>query len=156
MIVAATGHRPDKLGGYEQHAERRLRAYARSVLEALEPLAVIQGCALGWDTAVALAAFDLGLPVVSAIPFEGQESRWRDGAQRIYRDILRRSCQVVVVSPYGYSRQAMQERNEYMVNECGLLLACWNGTAGGTANCLRYANAVRRPWFNCYHGGLSL
>ena len=44
----------------------------------------------------------------------------------------------------------MQLRNEAMVNDCDLLLALWNGTSGGTANCIRYANSVKREIRNLW------
>ena len=34
----------------------------------------------------------------------------------------------------------MQKRNEYMVDNCDLLIACWSGVKkGGTYNCVKYA-----------------
>ena len=33
----------------------------------------------------------------------------------------------------------MQRRNEYMVDKADTLIAVWNGTSGGTANCVKYA-----------------
>ena len=33
----------------------------------------------------------------------------------------------------------MQLRNEYMIDKCDYLVACWNGTKGGTYNAIRYA-----------------
>jgi uncharacterized phage-like protein YoqJ len=35
----------------------------------------------------------------------------------------------------------MQKRNEYMVDKCDKLLAVWNGTTGGTHNCIKYAKS---------------
>ena len=32
----------------------------------------------------------------------------------------------------------MQKRNEFMVDNSDLVVAVWNGTSGGTANCLAY------------------
>lgn len=31
-----------------------------------------------------------------------------------------------------------------------LVLALWNGTAGGTANCIKYAEKVGKPIVNCW------
>jgi uncharacterized phage-like protein YoqJ len=37
----------------------------------------------------------------------------------------------------------MQKRNEMMVDDCNLLLTLWDGSDGGTANCLGYARRKR-------------
>lgn len=68
MLIAATGHRPDKLGGYGRH-DARLEDIARGYLSMLQPAGVITGMALGWDTRFALAALSLGLPLHAAVPF---------------------------------------------------------------------------------------
>lgn len=55
MIVAGTGHRPNKLGGYGDDVFERLVALARTYLWHMEPWHVISGMALGWDQALAQA-----------------------------------------------------------------------------------------------------
>jgi uncharacterized phage-like protein YoqJ len=39
----------------------------------------------------------------------------------------------------------MQDRNIWMVDHCDALIAVWDGTSGGTANCVRYAQKVGKP-----------
>jgi uncharacterized phage-like protein YoqJ len=39
----------------------------------------------------------------------------------------------------------MQDRNKWMVDHCDALVAIWNGTSGGTANCVKYALSVNKP-----------
>ena len=51
--VAATGHRPEFLGGY-QHCHS-LEAYAQDAIVSCGAEKLICGMALGWDTAVAVA-----------------------------------------------------------------------------------------------------
>jgi uncharacterized phage-like protein YoqJ len=38
----------------------------------------------------------------------------------------------------------LQKRNEWMVDHCDLLIAVWDGSEGGTANCVRYARHHER------------
>jgi len=71
LVIAATGHRPDKLGGYGSDVHRRLVELAARYLDLEQPTCVISGLALGWDLAFADAALLLGLPVHGAVPFEG-------------------------------------------------------------------------------------
>ncbi|MEX5747603.1 MULTISPECIES: SLOG family protein [Massilia] len=140
-VLAGTGHRPDKLGGYGAAVSSRLVDLARAALTKYRPEEVISGMALGWDTALALAAIELGIPLTAAVPFEGQERRWRPEQQDLFRTILARATKVVVVSPGGYAVWKMQVRNEWMVDRATGVLALWNGTSGGTANCVEYARA---------------
>ena len=56
MNVAGTGHRPNKLGGYDDDIYQRLVTLAMTYLEETRPKRVISGMALGWDQALAEAA----------------------------------------------------------------------------------------------------
>lgn len=152
MILAGTGHRPEKLGGYEPRARAELIRVAGFCLDHYKPRRVISGMALGFDQALALAALLRGIPLVACVPFAGQELRWPLESQQTYHAILAKADAVEVVCKPGYDAQKMQLRNIAMVEACTLLLACWDGTAGGTANCIRYAERgdVKRPIFNCY------
>ena len=149
-IIAGTGHRPPKLGGYSEAALAKLISFASMHLEKIKPTIVISGMALGWDTALACAALELHIPLVAAIPFIGQELMWPAGSQERYKQLLFKAEEVITVSSDGYSVQAMQERNEYMVNNSDLVLALHNGSPGGTGNCVRYANKINKPIKNLW------
>lgn len=140
MILAGTGHRPDKLGGYYAPARCRLQDFAMHILPKYRPDIVISGMALGWDTALAYAAYSHKIPVHAYIPFKGQETRWPQGDRQTYRDFLDRAEKVVVCSDGEYVVWKMQERNKQMVDNATAVLALWNGTSGGTANCVDYAS----------------
>lgn len=144
MRYAVTGHRPVKLGGYAPEAQDILYRFAVRVLSEYDPDEVISGMALGWDTAIARAAIYLAVPLVAAVPFVGQEEAWPAASQRTYNELLSRAEHVEVITSGGYSPQAMQLRNEWMVDHCDILLALWDGSAGGTGNCVRYANRFAR------------
>lgn len=150
FVLAATGHRPDKLGGYAPDVLERLTDLARASLVELNPDEVIVGMALGWDTAVALAAIDLAIPFIAAVPFAGQERMWPKESQDRFHSILKQAKEVVIVSPGGYSPWKMQVRNEWMVDRCTKLLSLWNGTMGGTKNCVDYALRNGKPTVNVW------
>lgn len=156
MIIAGTGHRPDKLGGHTFEAQLALDRFAVRVLTRLRPSGVISGMALGWDQSVAIACVRTGIPFVAAIPFEGQESRWPLRSQDRYHDILKCASQVHVVSAREAVTEAgvpwaLQKRNEWMVDHSGKLLALWNGDrSGGTFNCVEYARLGRRDIVNVW------
>jgi len=151
MILAATGHRPDKLGGYTPEAAMRLRALALACMYEHRPTWVISGMAQGWDWAVAIAAVEMRIPFTAAIPFWGQESRWPEKTQRNYVRLLGMAKSVHVESTTDLNEWfAYQGRNVWMVDKCDLLLALWDGSKGGTANCVRYAREVDRPICNVW------
>jgi uncharacterized phage-like protein YoqJ len=46
--------------------------------------------------------------------------------------------EIVICSEDGYSARKMQIRNERMVHDADVHLAVWDGTSGGTSNCVNY------------------
>lgn len=147
MIIAGTGHRPSKLGGYgPSPIQVAVRAGIRRELRIRDPetLEVISGMALGFDQWLFEEALALDIPVTAAVPFEGQENMWPAESQRHYRDLLARAWRVEVISPGGYSAAKMHIRNHWMVDNSTLLLSAWDGSPGGTAECLAYARSKGR------------
>lgn len=146
MIVAFTGHRPDKLGGYKLPNPIYNFVYLqieKTLLE-LKPDKVISGMAQGVDQWAAVIAYRLNIPFLAAIPFEGQESAWPTKSQKAYKTFLKIAAEKVIVSPGSYSAQKMQIRNQWMVDNCDTLIAVWDKTPGGTANCINYAKSINR------------
>lgn len=146
MIVAFTGHRPDKLGGYKLPNDTYIKV-CRDIdwlLKELNPEKVISGMALGVDQWAANIAYKLGIPFVAAIPFEGQELAWPEASQKTYRLLRKLASEEVIVSPGGYLADKMQVRNIWMVDNCDSLIAVWDGSKGGTGNCVEYAKSVDR------------
>ena len=148
-VLAATGHRPDKLGGYGDDVSRRLQRLAFGYLQQERPERVIVGMALGWDQAVAEAALELGIPFTAAIPFEGQERRWPPESRGRYARLIEHAAAVEIVCDYPGAK-AMQRRNEWMVDRADKILALWDGSWGGTFNCVQYARRVGRPIDNLW------
>ena len=154
MILAATGHRPDKLGGYSYDAEIKLESIASKWLydnkSALDITSVIVGMAQGWDLAVAKACINTKIPFTAAIPFVGQETVWPIAKQLYYQFILNQAEKIVIVSKGIYTSKKMQKRNVYMVDHSDQILAMWDQSPGGTANCVKYAKAQNKPIINLY------
>ena len=127
MILGFTGHRPVSLpGSYSEHTERALLSTADFVLAQYKPTKVISGMALGWDTAVAQCAIDRGISLIAAVPFESQSSKWPRTSQDRYQKLLDRANQIEIISSGNYSLQAMQLRNQWIVDRCDLLMALWH------------------------------
>jgi uncharacterized phage-like protein YoqJ len=160
-ILAVTGHRPNKLGGYGADAQNKVYKVAYLALKGLEPKKVITGMALGWDTCVALACVRLEIPFVAALPFAGQEKRWTPEQQERYHMLLGKAQEVQVVSEGGFSREAMMVRNRWMIDHCDHVLACYNGDRrSGTGNAIGYAKKLDVPVHNYFErlgiGGVVL
>lgn len=150
MIICGTGHRPDKLGGYDVDSKEKLLTFAHSSIKKLRPDRIITGMALGWDMALAYAADAEKIPFTAAIPFKGQEKMWPEGSQKFYHWLLEKADEVIYVCEEGYAVWKMQKRNEWMVDNCDTVLALWDGSAGGTGNCIVYANKVGKPIINLW------
>jgi len=152
-MLAVTGHRPDKLGGYSPEADRKLRAFARELLplllSALEERVVITGMALGWDQAIAQACVELKIPFIAAVPFPEQADRWPEPSRVRWAGLCHQAFEIHTVCG-SYSGANLQTRNEWMVDRCGYLAALWSSAPGGTANCVRYANRLARPVINVW------
>ena len=151
MILGFTGHRPAFLpGSYSDRTNRALLNTADFILAQYKPTKVISGMALGWDTAVAQSAIDRGIGLIAAVPFKSQSSKWPQHSQNRYQKLLNRAERIEIVSSGDYSLQAMQLRNQWIVNYCDLLIALWHQDRSGTKNCVDYALAINRPTFNCW------
>lgn len=147
-VVAATGHRPPRLGlAYTPEHNRLLTMFAVAGLKRLtaegDKLVAISGVAQGWDQAFAHASLLLNIPLVCAVPFDGQEAKWPDDAKRRYQAILSKATRVVTVCPGRYSAKKFIERDHWMADRADLMLALWDGEkAGGTWETIRYAESV--------------
>lgn len=156
MIIAGTGHRPNKLGGYTPDVRARCLTLATRWLGSIRPHTVISGMALGWDQALAQAAIDLGIPFHAYIPFQGQEAMWPKESQKYFHELLKSAAAIKYTSPGGYAGWKMQKRNIKMVDDCTHVLALWDGSSGGTANCIVYAEIKHRPIINLWEHWIGI
>ena len=145
--VMVTGHRPNKLGGYgASPTQQRVRAWLREQLNTYRArrydLIAISGMALGVDQWFAWEANGLGIPFDAYVPCDGQDSLWPTTSRTSYRELLWRARTVVQVSPGPFTPEKMQRRNEAMVQAAHAHLAVWNGSRGGTMNCIKYMRSI--------------
>jgi uncharacterized phage-like protein YoqJ len=144
MIVCGTGHRPDKLGGYGEDVFQRLVKTAEDWLIETRPCYVITGGALGWDQALAQACINTTIRFAVYVPFVEFDCKWPQHSRDKLKAIIHKADDVKVICEAGYAGWKMQKRNEAMVDDSSLVLALWNGSSGGTANCLKYAEKKNR------------
>ena len=146
MIIAFTGHRCNKIGGYNlpNPIYNYICQQTEKALLQLKPEKCISGMALGYDSYAANVCIKLNIPFLAAIPFIGQEKAWPFPSQQTYHKLLNKAAEKVIVCEGDYAAYKMQTRNEWMVNNCDLLLACWDGSNGGTGNCVKYAQSLNK------------
>lgn len=150
MIIFGTGHRPEKLGGYSEAAQKKVRDLAYGYLQATRPHKVVSGMAQGWDMALAEASVALGIPFIAAVPFAGFDGRWPLNSRVKLQLLLQRAETIKYVCDPGYAGWKLQRRNVWMVDHAERGVALWDGSSGGTANCLNYASLRGKPVVNLW------
>jgi uncharacterized phage-like protein YoqJ len=155
--VNFTGHRPTKLGGYAWNRIHQ-SLYDKLIKFIAENISTydtyISGMALGVDTIGAKAVLtcrdNYGLPVklVAALPYLAQTNRWRQESINEWNMIKDLADCVVEVSENPKNMRdsiiKLQIRNEWMVDKSALCIGIWDGSKGGTRNCLEYARKKGR------------
>ncbi len=149
MKICVTGHRPNKLYGYNLSDPRwqSLKEHFKTILRENHCDEAITGMALGVDTVFALAVLELkdegyNIKLHCAIPCKNHFRKWIKESVDLYNYILSKADVVKLVSDEEYKPWLMQKRNEYMVDLADIVIAVWDGTPSGTANCVRYAEKV--------------
>lgn len=152
---AFTGHRPKSFSWKYNETDPRCLALKAILAEQIAKLAqsgvtdYYSGMALGSDLWCSQIVLNLrqnnpALNLHCILPCEGQDSKWSPSAQEQYRMILAQADEVVYVRR-TYSQDCMLERNRYLVDRAGILLAVYTGTyRSGTGMTVRYANRMRR------------
>jgi uncharacterized phage-like protein YoqJ len=105
-------------------------------------LAIIAGGAQGIDQFWMRVGLELDIPVIAALPFKGFDNKW-PLSSRLLLDIILDACSEVIYVAEEPDISAFQTRNEWIVDHCNLLVAYWDGSDGGTANCVKYADKKR-------------
>ncbi len=147
--VCVTGHRPPRIGGYDP--TNPLRQWVKDQLvqamDEIRPNVAYTGMALGTDQVFAEICIERKIPFIAVLPFKGQDNKWPKESQFIYWRLVHQAREIITVCEPGYAAWKLQRRNERMIEEIetdGTVIAVWDGSIGGTANCLTYAKQLRR------------
>jgi len=144
--IAFSGHRPQKLGNSISTVRENIRQFLSDQFVLHPDLLVISGGALGVDQFAAEACISLRIPFVFILPFPVPviSARWPAAARSHLISLVNHAVRTYIIQR-EFSMSAYQLRNEAMVNHCDLLCTVFNGSPGGTANCVRYAQQVNKP-----------
>lgn len=149
MIYGVTGHR-----NVEQQPGELLSFAGLTVALMVERgcTEIITGMAMGWDLAVARAAYDQGVPYCAAIPFPQQPNRWPEADQIDWACAVRRASRVEVAGKLPLV-DYYWDRNCWIVDNSVELWSLWDGSPGGTRHATLYAEDIGRivrplwePW----------
>lgn len=144
-----TGHRPGKLPWRYCEEDPRCVELKRRMRDAVETAYeegfrhFICGMALGCDLyfcecAAALRARHPDVTLEAAIPCPTQADAWPEAERARYRALVA-ACDYETLISAKYTPDCMQRRDRYMVDHASLLIAAYDGTAGGTQYTIQYA-----------------
>lgn len=147
-IVAITGHRPEKITDF-----RYVETQLRHAFHDFDARRVIQGMAAGVDLVAAKTAYQMHIPYWCAVPYKGHKARtggsngYVPSWEAYYENALLYAEEVHYVTDYESYPGAwvFQKRNEWMVDHANFVVAVWDGSNGGTKNCVDYAIKKKLP-----------
>lgn len=172
--ICFTGHRPNKLGGYDWKSEKniaimkKLKKVINLVIKKYninDSFNFIFGGALGIDQMAFYIIQRLkekykkeNTIIISteiAIPFQKQSNKWEENDIKRYNKQIKQADQVIYVDNLNkyaipnyikdnYYPIKMKKRNMYMVDKSDIIIAVWNGSFSGSANCINYANKLNK------------
>ena len=146
MKICVAGHRSDKLYGYKLSDPKyvKLKERFKELLIQNNCTEAITGMALGSDMVFAIAILELkkqgcDIKLHCAISCRNHSCKWTKTYQGLYNYILNKADIIKLVTDEDYKPWLMQKRNEYMVDLADKVIAVWDGSKGGTYNCVKYA-----------------
>ena len=132
---------------------KKMRIFLLRRLEEHKEIECITGMALGVDQLYGLVALKLkneghNVQIFAALPCQNQNSKWKD--DKYWKTLMENVDTIHYVHDGPYTQSCMQERNIFMVDRADEILAVWDGTPGGTANCVNYAKLKQKKIINIY------
>ncbi len=136
--IAFTGHRHLK---YEDVVSKLEELHSRF------PDAVwITGGAIGLDSHAAKYAMLHGVRLWLILPFPSKvmSLKWSTAQNAFLSECIKYAERLSVLSPV-FAMRVYQDRNIRMVQLSDMLTAFFDGSRGGTANCVNYARSIGHP-----------
>ena len=144
-----TGHRPKSLPWGTREDDIRCVALKEKLYDIVSALYesgirhYICGMALGCDTYFAEAVIRLRLEhedvtLEAALPCESQADVWSDAQRKRYYELVS-ACDYETLMQKEYTKDCMQKRNQYMIDNSSVLVAVYDGSFGGTMQTVNLA-----------------
>jgi uncharacterized phage-like protein YoqJ len=130
--IAFTGHRYVQEDEMQTALDEVARQYPGAIW--------ICGGAIGVDSFVAKYAMNHNIKYQLILPFspEVMSKYWNDVQKNILKETMAKALSVTVLR-HSYDVTFYQRRNVAMVDAAQILIAFFDGSSGGTANCVKYA-----------------
>jgi len=112
---------------------------------------IYSGGANGIDQFWMEVGHHLEIPVVAILPFPSFDKLWPVSGRKHLRNLLDKCVEVrythsdAEITDKSSAIQAMLDRDIDLVNACDELVAYWNGTKGGTAHTVGFAQKAGKP-----------
>ena len=138
------GHRPEKLAESPEEVKKWLETQIdRAISDGFTTF--ITGCAMGadlWAAQIVIRkkAERAALRLIAAVPWPGFPARWSDAWRRQYDEALKGADLVVRICDH-YHDGVFRQRNEWMADHSGRVIAFYNGESGGTGDTIEYARS---------------
>jgi len=144
-----SGYRPEKLPWGENESDERCRELKRRLFHITEALhdagyrhfmcGMARGCDLYFCEAV-LMLRDIypDVTIEAVLPCTEQANKWTAAWRERYFELVGRCDRETLIS-MRYTRDCMQRRNRYMVDNSTLIVTVFDGRTGGTMTTRRYA-----------------
>ncbi len=147
--VAFTGYRLKKIPFPEDESNIQYVAFQSKLSAVIKRLIergytdFISGVATGFDTWAAEAVIsekknNKDKKLECAIPFSEQDRKW-SYADKVRRKKILKQADVSTTVCEHYHKGCFFIRNEYMVDKAEVIICCFDGQSGGTAQTVGYA-----------------
>ena len=152
-----TGHRPEHLPWGRDEGSQDYSDFYLRLSHATEAM-IQRGCRIfycGMAQGVDIMAAQIilgfrearpewGLKLIAVCPHAGQAARWSAKDRQMHQFLLHHADETVVLAQ-AYTPACFHQRNRYMVDRSGYVIAGFDGvTKGGTASTVHYAKRVGR------------
>lgn len=139
MKIAVTGHRPQRLNGQEAIVGQWLYDEINKLQKTEKITTAYNGMAAGADQIFALQCLKLNIPVYCVFPYNRKKYHPDE------KYIIERAAGSIALQD-EYSRDSYYKRDCYMVDNCDILFAVWDGIpSGGTYLTIEYAKKQNKP-----------
>ncbi|WP_342532698.1 SLOG family protein [Lysinibacillus sp. FSL K6-0057] len=148
-----TGHRPNKLNGYNPKDNSELLFKLRDIIidhiENKEVVTFISGMALGvdmWASRIVLKLKETypHIRLLCAIPCDKQYSKWFESSIKEYHDICAKADEIYYVSKEPYNNYCMFNRDKWMVDRSDFVIGVYDGSKSGTGHTINYARKLEK------------
>lgn len=157
--VSFTGHRTSKIirTSSDPNIMKKLKEDVCQTIKSLYAqgnTVFLSGMADGFDLTAALAVLQLReehseVQLIAVIPFEGQELGYSDEDKATYKHVFENADSVIHTS-HEYFKEAFFKRNDYLLDNCGMVVCYSDEQRGGTMYTYNRAKKRGLPIINLF------